>query len=233
MGGGEGRDEDFDRDVRQRFRTLRAQRGECPTIEVLTRFSFGDSPEREAEDVRAHVSVCGLCDALLFRMKGFPATASETTAPRMRLFDYLRSPALGYVLAAALAYPAYIGLRPSPPFSPPLPPQPAAVEAPPGLSLNEVRGGTSGDAAAVAGDHFLIHFALPVSAHRQYRATVRGADGKEIVADLPIRSWDSLGNFSLVCRAADFPPGKYSVEVEELDEGAGTVAGKKVFTFLR
>ncbi len=232
MGSGNLSDDEFDRALRRRLWTVRAQRGECPAIEVLTRFSFGDSPEAEAEEVRAHVARCGLCDALLYRMKDFPATAGAYGAPKRRLVEYLRSPALGYVLALALVYPAYRGLKPSPSV-PPVPSRPAAVEAPPGLSLNAVRGETGGPAATMAGDHFLIHFALPVSARRQYRATIRAADGKEIVAGLPIRSWDSFGNFSLLCRASDFPSGSYSVEVEELEEGAGTVLGRKVFRFVR
>lgn len=232
MGGGKSRDEEFDQVLRRQFRTVRAQRGECPAIEVLTRFSFGDSPQAEAEEVREHLAKCGLCDALLHRMKGFPESAAGTAAWAPRFLVYLKSPVLGYVLAAALIYPAYRGLRPPPP-APPVQPQPAAVEAPPGLSLNDVRGAAGGTAAATAEGHFLIHFALPVSADKRYRATIRAADGKVIVAGLPIRSWDSLGNFSLLCRAADFPSGKYSVEIEEVDAGTGTVAGKKVLTFRR
>jgi len=232
MAGRNSHDEQFDQDLRRRLHAVRTDRGECPSVEALTRYTFDEASWAEKEEVRAHVARCGYCDALLYRMRAFLERGEEAAPPPAAVWAFLRRPLLGYVLALVLAYPAWLGLRPSRP-APPAPPPGAPVEAPPVYNLNQVRGVSGRPSASAAAEHFLVQFTLPVTPGSRYLATVRTAGGRAIVSRQPVESWDDLGNFSLVCRAADFPAGRYSVEVEELPAGSATAAGAKVFTLLR
>jgi len=199
------RDEQFDEMLRLEFGALRAEREACPGPETLSRYCFGELGEADTAQVKAHIGQCGICDAILYRMKDF-GPHRETHSGWRKAWTH---PALGYLLALLLVYPAYQGLRP---VVPPVQSQ-SAVEAPTGLSLDVTRGLT--EAVVVAqGDHFFLHFFLPGRARETYLALVRDAKGQIIGSEVPLKSWDGQGNFLLFCRSADFPAGQYALELK-------------------
>lgn len=205
------RDDELDRRVRERLAPLRGARGVCPESEVLNRFAAGDLRGPEALAVKEHVARCGVCDVLLVRMRAFEE-------PRKRDWQWWPA-ALGYALALVMLVPAYRGLKPGEP----------AAEVPLGISLDATRAGGEPVRAVAQGDHFLLHFFLPVKMGTRYQATIRRGDGTVVTGTMPLGSWDGQGSFTILCRTRDFEKGQYEVVVEEME--AGRVVGTRELGF--
>jgi len=117
------------------LRTLRRAAGDCPSAEALERFASGRSPEREAEQIRNHIAGCGACDWVVEKAREFDRAVES---PRSSMAAWFRRPALGYALAALLAYPAYLGITrraPQPAAAPSVDMVPALL-----VDVNPVRG---------------------------------------------------------------------------------------------
>jgi len=208
-------DDDLDRIVRQKLAPLRQERGECPSSELLNRYALGDLNPEEQRSVSQHVARCGVCDAILFRMRDFE------TRPQRKWIGW--PAALGYALAAVLAIPAYRGLRSSPP----------PAELPQVIDLDGVRGVNDPVRVTPPGGLFVLHFFFSPKPGMEYRATLRRSDGSWVGPVLALQSWDGQGSYAVLCRETEFPKGEYSLLIEEFDRSSLRVAGSKSYAFQR
>jgi hypothetical protein len=147
------------------------------------------------------------------------------------LFWCLRRPAFAYIVALALVYPAYRGLRPrlqapSPHLAaveaPKTPSSPPVMVAPPPLELERVRGGgrrTKVVRLAPNESAFVLGFCVPTRAGYSYHAEVRHEKGGSVVAHVPLPP-NRVGYFNLVFDRRPFDPGAYTLSVFEARSSA-------------
>jgi hypothetical protein len=161
-------------------------------------------------------------------------------APRTSLLEWLRrhlrlgfprvflSAAAAYALALVVSAPVYLALFPraedeaarvSAPAN--VAPAPPAVSSAPRLELGSgpTRASGPGHALRLApGDPFVVlSFLVPIRSGTgvSYAATLEDASGRVIVAQQPVQSVDTLGNFVLVCRSDLFSSGEYRLTILE------------------
>jgi hypothetical protein len=142
------------------------------------------------------------------------------------LFWYLRRPAFAYLVALALVYPAYRGLRPRPQAPPP---RPSAVEAPTTpspplvmvpavrLELERVRGGGGQNKVARLAPNdnaFELGFPAPTRAGYSYLAEITHERGGAVVTRMQLPP-NQAGYFNLVFDRRPFDPGAYTLSVFE------------------
>lgn len=116
---------------------LRRERGKCPESQALLAYESGELEPDEREKLRAHVEICGTCQASLRLIERMRQAATETEAdsagkqaiggatdstrreavskPRSGsifagLKEFIWRPAIAYALMLLLLYPAYRGL---------------------------------------------------------------------------------------------------------------------------
>jgi hypothetical protein len=143
-----------------------------------------------------------------------------------QLFWYLRRPAFAYIVALALVYPAYRGLRPRPQAPPP---RLAAVEAaktpsPPlvmvpatRLELERVRGGgDQNKTARLAPNDSAFELGFPVATRTGYSyfAEIRHEKTGAAVTRMQLPS-SRAGYFNLVLDRKPFDSGAYTLKVFE------------------
>ena len=265
-------EQEFEAWLKAAGRALRRQKGSCPETDTLNRFLAGDLPEGEAEQVKSHISACGVCDLLVEKMKRFEEVAAHDAPPTARayaverkileslqhsepgedarlpvgtesvvnrlkhatrqLFRYLRRPAFAYLVALALVYPAYRGLRPRPQAPPP---RLASVEAPKTpspplvmvpatrLDLERVRGGEGrSKIVRLAPNDSAFELGFPVATRTgySYLAEIRHGKTGAVVTRMQLQP-NRVGYFNLVFDRRPFDPGAYTLSVFETGSSAG------------
>jgi hypothetical protein len=215
-------------------RSLRAvgkTKGDCLATEVLAKFLGAELSAEDSAAVVRHVASCGVCDALLERMRQFDnsdawqgvdrrlAQRFETflSGQRLSVFSVLLRPWFAYVIVLLLIYPAYLGLVRRPTMrtdAPLLPARP--LESAKILQLDAARGAAGREINLTGRDKVLIlSFFVPVRTSRQYSAEITDRKGVVIAAHPEITSYDSNGNFYLVCDRHLFTGGQYTLTVKE------------------
>jgi len=226
------------------------QRTHCPEIEVLEKYLRGRLQEQEAGVFSKHLEVCGLCSVVVERLRDLDAAMAAVSAepePDWGLMERrieeeckkLRAtapkvvksagwasgglwiPALGYGLALALVYPAWLGItrKPVPSLATPAAPEARGVVATPAsfVDLNATRDlqglpkvtERAGEAAAV------LSFFVPSTAGVRHTASILDSADK-VVLDLgEITSHDGNGNFCVVVDPRSLPVGRYRLTVRE------------------
>lgn len=234
----------------------------CPEIEVLEQYVAAELDLQAAQEFESHLQLCGLCSELVERLREFdsvaaditpepdwtlaerriekacqvqaPSKASAKSAAAHWLSGSRLVPAIGFGLAMALVYPAWLGLTRKPAPVPDHPPmlQARAITGVSArvLDLNTSRGaqapsivGNQADAGVVA-----LLFFLPVAP--QVRPAVQLRDESDsIVRDFgPISSYDRTGNFCIVINVDELKQGRYHLLARTEPAANG---GGRTFTF--
>src|SRR5271165_5217131 len=117
---------------------MRSRLGECPDTDALARFAAGSLQPEEASRIRSHVSLCGVCDSLVERLRDFDEPGAGGAAgwaaanrrirskvfPKPRWWMLLLHPAFAYgiaVLAVGGAVAVAVSGRHAGPARPTLP----------------------------------------------------------------------------------------------------------------
>jgi len=213
------------------LRAVAKTKGECPDTDQLVSFLTGELAAKDSEKITRHVAACGVCDALLERMQGFDDPMAWLDADRRLterfngflgrlrrpVFSVLRHAWLAYLIALMLIYPAYRGLvlpakhQASPPASP-LP----AFESAKILRLDATRSASVSAMALTERDKvFILSFFVPIKTDSRYSAAIEDGLAKIIATPTEISSYDSQGNFYLICDRHLFTGGQYVLVVKE------------------
>ncbi|MBI1788067.1 MAG: zf-HC2 domain-containing protein [Acidobacteria bacterium] len=228
---------EFEEELGAAFRALRERRGPCPSAEALSAYQAGSLEPGEADRVRAHVAVCGLCDSLLVRLKDFdapgppPSPVSWPAAERRmrarvfaganpwwrRLGGLFWRPAPAYALAGIvlLAAVAVRRIADTPP---------AALRQHPARSI-ELQVSRSGEPGAPPEDFVVLSFWIPPRPGLRYSASLDGAPPSEIARD------DGGGNFHVPYPAARAGKGRHRLLVAGTDRQTGKVEQQVQFEF--
>lgn len=201
----------FDKALERGFAALRARRGPCPPAEKLGGLAAGELAADEAQAVREHVALCGACDAMLVRLRGFEGAAREEREERIRrkVFPRRRGGRLlamaGYAIAAGVAIGAYLGVIPRRAVDPPGP----AWDAVETLDLNLVRGAPATAPARASSRYVVLSFFVDIRPDLGYEAALDGGPPKRIT------SYDRVGNFHLVVDRRLLGAGRHVLTVRE------------------
>jgi hypothetical protein len=207
---------EFERALERGFAGMRARRGPCPGAETLAAFALGELPGAEVASMRAHVAVCGACDAMLLRLRKFEEAKTGDLRVDAREEGRLATVVLarpwmkeafgilGYALAAGALVCGYLGLLPQRNVERSLP----SWEAADSIDLNRVRGGTLPRVAKTS-SQLILSFFVDIRPDLQYEAVLDGAEAKSIT------SYDGLGNFHLVVDRRLLDPGRHMLVVRE------------------
>jgi len=219
--------------LRKNLRAAGKAKGECPGTESLAKFLGGELTAEDSARIISHAASCGVCDALLERMKRFDdpvawEDADRRIAPRFGRFpggpdsfglSVLRRPWFAYAVVALLIYPAYRGLVPKqvakePPLAQPV--RPVGLDSAKVLQLDATRSaGTNGIVLTGKDKVFILSFFVPIRAGQRYSAEIVNQERRVVVAQPEISSHDGLGNFYLVCEHGLFERGRYVLTVKE------------------
>jgi hypothetical protein len=207
---------EFERALEREFAGMRARRGPCPQKETLVALASGELPAEEAASIRAHVAVCGACDAMLVRLRKFeeakagdlPVDAWEERS-RAKVFlarSWRQAVAMaGYALAAGVLVCGYLGWLPWRNGQRPLP----SWEAVESIDLNRVRGGVTPLGLKSSSRYVILSFFVDIRLDLRYEAVLDGGEEKSIT------SYDGLGNFNLVVNRQLLSPGRHVLTVRE------------------
>lgn len=241
------------------------QKFPCPDIQVLDQFVASQLDARTEESFQRHLAVCGLCEELVERLRNVDRDASalspepDWTAMEARLAQACRDrsaattkpvvapvrwwqtvplvPMLGYGLAVALVYPAWLGWTRKAPLPPPPTPLPQAHPfvgaAARILDFNTVRGDQSPlTLEAIPGvNTAVLLFFLPVGPQTRLTAEIVTASGT-VAADLRgLSSYDGNGNFCVVLATDGWQPGQYRLVVHP-QPGNGQAGHSRTFQFM-
>ncbi len=221
----DGGDPSFDKEFGAGFEALRGRKGDCPGPDLLARYLGGETSGSQSAGIRRHVALCGTCDLLVERMKAFDREPSPGSG--RRVLAWLQAPAVAYALAAALLYPAYLGVfgRRQVPDTRPAVAQPSApgVEPAKVLDLSPERGARARVSPGESDRFLVLAFMVPVRGGARYSAVIIGEDGKAVAPPRELEDREGAGNFYLVCGKDLFPPGRYTLTVTE--------SGGRTFTF--
>lgn len=189
----------------------------CPPAEQLARFASGDLPADEAASIRAHVALCGACDAMLLRLRKFeeakksdsPVDAQEERM-RAKVFPARRGPSVavavaGYAVAAGVLVCGYLGVLPKRNAERAAPPWEAAGS----IDLNRVRGGLAPPVAKISSPFVVLSFFVDIRPDLRYQAVLDGGQAKRVT------SYDGVGNFRLVVDRRLLGPGRHVLTVRE------------------
>jgi hypothetical protein len=201
---------EFDDALERGFAGMKSRRGACPTAEKLGGLAAGELAADEAEAVRAHVALCGVCDATLVRLRKFEEAAREERI-RGKVFPRRRGGRLlamaGYAIAAGVAIGAYLGAIPRRGVETPGPSW-GTVET---IDLNRVRGAQAGLTASASSQFVILSFLVDIRPDLPCEATLDGGEAKRIT------SYDNAGNFHLVVDRRLLAAGRHVLTVREGD----------------
>lgn len=208
--------------------------GRCPEIEVVERYARGQSPEMEAKEFEAHLEVCGICSLVIERLVDFDsvaAAAMKGPEPDWGVMErrlgvqreerrsgwmgvsLFQLPVLGYALALALVYPAWLGVTRR--TEAPAAREEWAATWAGSVDLTATRGDLAMPAVTAAGGEraAVLQFYAPAGAGIAQQAEVRDAKGR-VVADLgEVKSYDGRGNFAVVVDPRKLAAGQYRLVV--------------------
>ena len=208
---------EFDKALERGFADMRARRGPCPPAEKLAGLVSGELPADETALTRAHVAICGACDAMLVRLRKFEeAKAGElpidAREDRMRAKVFLSRRGTkgvvamaGYAVAAGVLVFGYLGLLPQRDVEHPTPSW-DAVES---IDLNRVRGGVAALAGKASSQFVILSFFVDIRPDLRYEAVLDGSEVKSV------KSYDGLGNFHLVVDRRLLGHGRHVLTVRE------------------
>jgi hypothetical protein len=211
------KEREFERALERGFAAMRARRGPCPAAEKLAGLASGTLPADEAASIRAHVAVCGACDAMLVRLRRFEeAKASDLPVDareaRMRAKVFLGQRAgrgavavAGYAVAAGVLVCGYLGLLPRRKVEQTGP----SWEAVESIDLNRVRGGSAPLTVKASSRFLVLSFFVDIRPDLRYEAVLDGGGVKSVT------SHDGLGNFHLVVDRRLLGPGRHVLTVRE------------------
>ncbi len=239
-------DDSLDQALRRSFRDLEATRGTCPAALQLVKYQAGELRPEEAAVVQRHVLLCGGCELYIERLEEFDDVAipaAETGQLRRDVrralqgsrFGSFWRPALGYVVALLLAYPAYRWLFPAatptarPEVSRKIQPVVGAVRA---FELAETR--AAGEPARIELEHgeerFSLSFFVPGRKGGRYSAEIRDSAGAK-VGGAPFVAASSVGVSTLLCETPAFQTGRYRLTVTESDPASGSAGRQFDYSF--
>jgi hypothetical protein len=210
-------DPEFEKALERGFADMRARRSPCPLAEKLAALASGDLPEAEAESIRAHVALCGVCDAMLVRLRHFEEAKAgdfpvEAREERMRAKVFRARwwtrggfAALGYAVAAGALVCGYLGWLPQRNVERAVP----SWEAVESIDLNRVRGGGAPLGLRSSSPYAILSFFVDIRPDLHYEALLDGGEAKSIT------SHDGLGNFHLVVDRRLLSPGRHVLTVRE------------------
>lgn len=240
---------------------------QCPEIRVLERYVSGSLSSEEKASFGSHLQVCGICGVIVERLRELDAESAATPeveepnweqmgarledecrrvrasryperARRHWLTGSLWFPALGYGLAVALLYPAWLGITRQP--SPQLP-----SESPPPVQ-QRLRAATSGAivdlnttrdeqrlpvvAEGAKGRTAVLSFFVPAPSEVRLAAAILDSTNKPVHDIGEITSYDGRGNYCVVVDARALPIGRYQLVVKEV---GGSDQAQASFEFER
>jgi len=208
---------EFDKALERGFAGMRARRGPCPAPEKLGGLASGELPAEEVASIRAHVAVCGACDAMLVRLRKFEeakAGDSPVEAPeeRMRAKVFRAGRGMrgavavaGYAVAAGVLVCGYLGVLPRRNVERAVPSW-DAVDA---IDLNRVRGGGAPLVAKTSSRFVVLSFFVDIRPDLRYDASLDGGETKTVT------SYDGMGNFHLVVDRRSLGAGRHVLTVRE------------------
>jgi hypothetical protein len=209
-------EDEFERSLERGFASMRARRGPCPPAETLAALASGELMGAEAKSIRAHVAVCGACDAMLVRLRRFeeaktgelPVDAREERS-RAKVFlarSWRQAVGMaGYALASGVLVCGYLGWLPRRDVERPLP----SWESVEGIDLNRVRGGATPLRLRSPSLFVILSFFVDIRPDLRYDARLDGGEAKGIT------SYDGLGNFHVVVDRRLLGPGRHVLTVRE------------------
>src|SRR5262245_61654743 len=220
--------------IKELFNELRAGRGDCPTADELLQFQQQALPLEQLVKLKQHIEGCGVCDSIIAGLKEFDLTVTEKPKLALNIRQFFLRPAVAYVIALALLYPAYVGIFRKPEVvekkinvSMPAQTVGSVQNFDLGEGINQ-RSGTASNASdhiiriAAAEEFIILNFFVPVRPDRRYEMQINDDNGKKIAA-ATITARDQLGNFSVICPHTLFSGGNYLLTVRETDQSAQQV----------
>jgi len=208
---------EFEKALERGFAGMRTRRGPCPAAEKLAGLASGELPADEAASIRAHVAVCGACDAILVRLRRFEEAKAgdlpvDAREERMRAKVFLAGrgtrgavAVAGYAVAAVVLVCGYLGLLPRRNVERTAPSW-DAVES---IDLNRVRGGAAPLAAKASSQFVILSFFVDIRPDLRYEAALDGGEAKSVT------SYDGVGNFHLLADRRLLGPGRHVLTVRE------------------
>jgi hypothetical protein len=187
-------------------------------------------PER-SEAVRQHTLLCPDCELGLERLRAFDHAVSGAQAgPRRSGFGrFFWNPVLGYGLTLLLAYPAYLGLRPSKP-TPVVAPKQHEVTIPQVVRLKQVRGPAATITVRPGEKQLSLAFFVPWKPGRRYFAELTGPGGR-LIGERQELPNAGAGDAILVAEVAALTSGEYRVAVTETTVDGGKTEGQFDYSF--
>jgi hypothetical protein len=225
---------------------------QCPETEILASLLSNGMLPGDRDSIQAHIAACQGCSAIIARMKAFdepqeavsdwprveqrlrarfeatmkspslsePARAFHTV-PARRSFAW--HPAIAWLVAASLVYPAFLGIvshRSAPQASPP----PDSLEETRIVDLTVTRDGhqATGLAPIGQGHPVAFRFVVPVREGFRYEAGLLDLSGR-LVAGPAEAHGDAYGNFAVLFRGVVAPGSAAELQVTELDPDGAKV----------
>lgn len=206
---------EFDKDLESGFAGMRARRGSCPPAEDLGRLAAGELTTEEARAVRGHVAICGVCDAILVRLRRFEEPVPAGPPIRRTEFSRRRSGRLmtwaGFAIAAGVAIGAYLGVIPRRGAERPGP----AWDVVDTIDLNRDRSAEPTSTMGASTRLVVLLFFVDIRPDLTYEGALDGGAAQRIA------SYDQKGNFHLVVDRHQLSAGRHVLKVTE--EGTRTV----------
>ncbi len=232
--------------IKEAFDQLKARRGECPSSDELLQYQQNSLTLEQLAQVKQHIDSCGFCDAIVTGLTQFDLAVTEKPKQSMPWMVTVRhfflQPAVAYLVALALLYPAYVGIFRNPVVVEKIIKVPAPIQGVGSAEDFDLGEGTvqrSGTPSPVPDQiirisaeekFFILDFFVPVRPDRRYEMQITDDKGEQIAAG-KVTCRDRLGNFSLVCSRELFPAGTYLLTVKELDQSTQQVYDEYLFRF--
>jgi hypothetical protein len=225
------------------FGAMRRGLDVCPNAAALAGFAADSLPSDEAARVRAHVSMCGVCDSLVESSRHFDDPVAGTppgwtaTERRLRGKVFPRSRrwlvlnlAVAYGIALTAVIIAVMPVRhpaSSTPASPAtVAPTPIELQSLRTIDLNTARGGGAEPVTLGSEDGFaLLSFLIDIHPGFRYEASLDGRTAQ------PVASSDGKGNFAVLASRDLLSPGAHSLTITEINPSTGKVERSLDFPF--
>jgi hypothetical protein len=218
---------------------MRRRAGSCPNAATLAGFADDSLLPDEADDVRAHVSVCGICDSLVESLRNFdhPVTSSlpgwaaterrlrERVFPKPHWWRWVLHPAVAYGLLLATVIVTVTPFRRA--VSPTaVAPSRIEMQSVRTIDLNTTRGAGAPHVPLGSADGFVL-LSFLIDTHRGflYEASLDGGKTQDV------ESSDGNGNFAVLVNRGLLSPGAHRLTVTEVDPASGKVERSLDFPF--
>jgi len=225
------------------FGSSRRGLGPCPSAEVLAGFAAQSLEPDEADRIRAHVSMCGVCDSLVEGLRRFDDPVTETPLGwaaterrlRARVFPrprrlWLLHPAVAYGISLAAVIVAVIAVRHPPSERPASPtmvaPRATELQSVRMIDLNNTRGAGVPRFTLGSGDRFaILSFLIDIHPAFHYEASLDGRTAQAVASS------DGKGNFAVLVSRDLLGAGPHCLTVAEINPASGKVERSLDFHF--